>query len=63
MLGVKYGQMVIGDGFDFGGIGGLGEGGDLLGIQIVSGGDSGEAERKECICGNGVGGVETEIAG
>ena len=62
VLGVKDGQMLISDGLDAFRSGLSGEVGHLGGIEIVRGGKQREAKVEEFRGGEGVGGVEAEIA-
>ena len=54
--------MLVRDGFDARGARGAGELGDLRGVQVVRGGETGDSEIEELGGGDSVGGVEAEIA-
>ena len=62
VLGVKDGQMLIGDRFEFVAPDQPGERGDLRGIQIVGRREAREAERKIRFGAQRIRGIETEIA-
>lgn len=63
MLGVEDGQVLVGDELDASGIGGAGDLDDLFRVAIVSGRETLEAHVEQEARGDGVGGVEAEIAG
>lgn len=63
MLGVEDGEVLVGDGFEAGGAGLAGEGGDLGGVEVVGGSEAIEAGVEQEGRGGGVGGVEAEVAG
>ena len=62
VLGVEDGQVLIGDGFDAIGAGFAGQFGDLGAVEVVGRSEEREAEIEEFARGEGVGGVEAEVA-
>ena len=62
VLGVEDGQMLVGDGFDPACARAARQLGDLRGVQIVRRREALEAELEKLRGGDGVGGVEAEIA-
>ena len=63
VLGVEYGEVLIGDGLDVRGAGLAREFGHLRGVEIVRGSDPVEPEAEQFGGGDGVGGVQAEVAG
>ena len=61
VFGMEDGEVLVGDGLDFFRADVTGEGGDLCGVEVVSGGEAGEAHFEIGFGGKGVGGVEAEI--
>lgn len=62
VFGVEDREVLVGDDFDAGGVGLSGQRFDLLRVEVVGGGEAVEAHVEQHLRGDGVGGVEAEVA-